>query len=635
MNSLNFKLIFSPDGTAKEAVTGWESGEAKGLPYCETTYMDVKISVLFPKNGETYIKIFNGNQEPVVGFWGIEFPWEYKEGNYTLVPALFYNGNEQNFLNPIPLIKLPETPVFNASFSSSSFPAVLYKNGNKATSYVISHKSIAGWNGVELDAEQNTLTFYTPAKEPNIYRFKAFKGFGRKPYSLEPGSILSIRLEQAQFDCENVTDLFDFYFDKTIRTPHYKATNAPKLPEKEGIEIVRDWVYNRHCFFNENGEPMMLNAFTNVENPTPGIVARNVGWNTMIGWCSGSMTALPLLHFGGKYRDFAVKYLDFLATHGDSPSGVKYCVYDGYTWLDREHPKFIPQYYDHVRFYGDYIYYLGKAIRFEQEQGHTHESWNKDFRKGIDILLEIWEREHDFGIYWNLEGEKVDVYHKGTCAGAFALLALAEGLLHFKDDKKLEETFRSACKVYYDRCVVIGRCNGGPCDIREADDSESAGALTDALVQNYKLFETEENLKMALDAAKIFVTWVINYAPRMPEGSMFENISVMGGVIANIQNRHVGPGLCTNSVRFLYDLGKISKDERWIDLYYLVKAAAINCITTYDGEFYDRAHSPFIKGMLSEQINLGDSLGTPGESWRVSASWPATAVLLGYIDDPS
>ena len=66
-----------------------------------------------------------------------------------------------------------------------------------------------------------------------------------------------------------------------------------------------------------------------------------------------------------------------------------------------------------------------------------------------------------------------------------------------------------------------------------------------------------------------------------------------------------------------------------------MKAAAINCITTYDGEFYDRAHSPFIKGMLSEQINMGDSLGTPGESWRVSASWPATAVLLGYIDDPS
>ena len=105
------------------------------------------------------------------------------------------------------------------------------------------------------------------------------------------------------------------------------------------------------------------------------------------------------------------------------------------------------------------------------------------------------------------------------------------------------------------------------------------------------------------------------------------------GIIANIQNRHIGPGICTNSARFLYDLGTLSGDDRWIDLYYDIKSAAINCITTYDGEFYGTSpNEPFAKGMLSEQINLGDSLNVPGETWRVSASWPATAVMLGYVD---
>ena len=53
--------------------------------------------------------------------------------------------------------------------------------------------------------------------------------------------------------------------------------------------------------------------------------------------------------------------------------------------------------------------------------------------------------------------------------------------LIFSPDGIVKETFKDACKVYYDRCVVTGRCFGGPGDIMEADDSESAGALTDAL----------------------------------------------------------------------------------------------------------------------------------------------------------
>ena len=42
----------------------------------------------------------------------------------------------------------------------------------------------------------------------------------------------------------------------------------------------------------------------------------------------------------------------------------------------------------------------------------------------------------------------------------------------------------------------------------------------------------------------------------------------------------------------------------------------------------------FVEGMLSEQINITDALSHPGETWRVSASWPATSVLLGWCDSP-
>ena len=117
--------------------------------------------------------------------------------------------------------------------------------------------------------------------------------------------------------------------------------------------------------------------------------------------------------------------------------------------------------------------------------------------------------------------------------------------------------------------------------------------------------------------------------------SLNEGLNVCGGVIANVQNRHIGPGICTNSARFIYDLGEITGDNRWKELYYNIKNAAINCITLFDGEFCDTTPDlPFYKGMLTEQINITDALRPAGTAWRVSACWPATSVLLGWFDKP-
>lgn len=631
MKELHFNIIFSPDGVSEETVSSWTQGETGGLPYWEAQHRGVRISAIPCRSGGRYVRIFNVGDTAVTGFWGVRFPWTFDKSSYTMVPALFYNGNQHQLCHTIPMLKLPEAGVFHSSFCSASYPAVLYKHENVGKSYVVSHQSIAGWNGFELDATRGTLTFYAPAKEPNVYAYRGFRGIARKPYTLEPQSIITIRIDEDEFPCEEITDLYDFYWNNTIRKEYYASKNTPKISEEAGAQLVRDWIYGRHCFFSDKGEPILANAFTEVENPTPRI-HDYAEWNTMIGWCSGSMTALPLLYFGEKYRDFAVKYLDFISTQGNSRSGVKYPVYDGNVWMTKDHPQYAKDGYDHLRFYCEYLYYLGICIRYEKKGGHVHPTWESEFERGVEILLDIWEREKDFGLYWDLSGERVRVYRKGSGAGAFALLALGEALLHFREEA-LVHAFQSACLFYYERCVKSGRCNGGPADIIEADDSESIAALSNALVQCYKIFGGEQNLKMATHACRLFCSWVVNYAPKMPYGTLFENVCVKGGVIANIQNRHIGPGICTNSARFLYDLGKLSGDDRWIALYNDVKAAAINCITTYDGEFYGTSpNEPFMRGMLSEQINMGDSLNIPGETWRVSASWPATAILLGYVD---
>ena len=633
IHDLLFDVIFTtPDGT-ETALDGWTRGESMGFPYYEAALGDLKFYVQAHKANLWYLKVVNAGSAPVTGFAGIRFPWTHKEDGFTLIPGIYYDGNYHEYQKTIPVIHMPEKPRFAASLSAATFPAVLVKDGCQGFHYAMSPTSLAGWNGVELDAARGSLTIYAPAREDNYYKHTRFSEFNRPAYTWEPGMVVCVRFSREEFDCTTIPELFDYHWEKAIRSSLYPAFNTPKLPEAEAASMVRDWVFRKHCVITDKGEPMILNAFTDIEEEWPH--SGMAEWNIMIGWCCGTMTALPLLKFGGEYRRFALKFLDFLTTHGNSHSGVKYAVYDGNAWMDQHHPEFHIG-YTHCRFYSDYLYYLGRAIRFEKEaNGAFHPSWETEFVKGLEILTGLWEREQDFGMYWNLEGESVTLNRPGTCAGAFSLLALAEGCRQYPENARLTACFRQACSSYYEKFVLTGRSYAGPVDIWEADDSESIAALTDALVQQYQLFGGEDNLKRALDAAKLFATWCVNYQPAFPGGSTLEGINVCGGVVANVMNRHIGPGICTNSARFVYDLGQITGDKRWTELYFRIKAAAINCTSTYDGEFCGNSfRENFAKGMLSEQINMTNALNAAGETWRVSASWPSTAVLLGWFDTP-
>ena len=167
----------------------------------------------------------------------------------------------------------------------------------------------------------------------------------------------------------------------------------------------------------------------------------------------------------------------------------------------------------------------------------------------------------------------------------------------------------------------------------DADDSESIAALTDALVHLYYITKEESHKEMAIKAGHLFTSWVLCYRPNFPGGTVTEGMNVCGGVLANVQNRHVGPGICTNSARFTHELAQITGDDRWEELYNQINAAAINCVPLYTGEFWGWNFSePFGAGMVTEQINVTDAIGKAGEPGYASASWPATAVLLGYWD---
>ena len=629
---LPFDVVFCSDYKTEAVIDGWEQAEAEGYTYYQTQRGSLCFFLLEHIDGQMYLKVFNSGDEEVSGFVGVRFPWRHGDDCYTLIPAIYYDGNGGETYE-IPKISLPEIPKFSASVSAVSYPTVIAKDGARGYAYDFSPTSFAGWNGIELDAERSTFTIFAPAKEEKIYECGNFRDNSRPAFTWRKFSTVCIRFRRSEFDCPEVKSVFDYHWNTAIRNERYPAANAPKLAENEGVSLVRDWVYDMHMLITPKDEPLILTAFMDPNNRWPSPVCAE--WGIQIGWSSGTLTALPMLKFGGKYREFALRYFDFISTNGNSPSGVKYSVYDGDKWMTPDHPEFHNRDYNHIRFWGDHLYYLGRAITFEREAGNEHPLWVEEFRRGVDIIKDVWRREHDFGYSWNIEGERVEMKRRGTTVGAYCLLALSEAVSLYPDEADLRGIFEEACAHYYNKWVLRGHTCGGPTDILDADDSESCATLANALVRQYQLLGGEDKLTMATDACKMFATWVVNYQPAFPGGSMFEGINVCGGVIANVQNRHIGPGICVNSARFLYDIGEITGDTRFCDLYYRIKHAAINMMSSYTGEFFGLTFdSPFMKGMLSEQINITDALNPAGETWKVSACWPASAVLMGWFDTP-
>jgi hypothetical protein len=132
-------------------------------------------------------------------------------------------------------------------------------------------------------------------------------------------------------------------------------------------------------------------------------------------------------------------------------------------------------------------------------------------------------------------------------------------------------------------------------------------------------------------AADLFTTWTVSYNGRFPSGSLLDalGIETVGGVLANAQNHHIGPGSCTSSSGSLLRLYRYTGNVRYLRLLQDI-ATSLQQYVSYP----DHAVGGLRTGMITEQINLTDALGEPGEIWEVSASWPQYALLLTYADVP-
>ena len=535
------------------------------------------LTVLPKSDGRWFAGVVWSGDHDVELHLGARLAVDFGDDAFTLIPGACYNGNTGLPIKDIPTLQggRMELP-----WSEAAAPVILHADGRgNGVAFSGAPCCQQGWCGGVVDRHDGSVWHFAPVLAARRYRHARWDDMPRPPARLRKGETLSTWFRVDRFPARGASDLLTRHVDGYRAVPGYGHTVAPKASLEQAARLVGDWMLKQHRV-ELGGRPCLLNAFAPASSLRPGDAGFPLDWLQITGWCGGPMTARGFLALGGEHAAYAVANLDFLAREAPGPHGLARAVFDGAKWHDR-----LGYSKDgcSIRMPADFSLWMLRAARAEEAAGRPRPAWKASARLGLEAMCRLWEKHGEFGYSWDWSKPEPVLMRRGSTAGAFALLAIAEGLREWPADPLFLRVARAAAAQLAEHAYA-GRSRGGPLDIEMADDSESAAALTEALLTLSKLLNEPALLDAAVAAARLFASWVLGWTPPFPPGSALDGVNVCGGVIANVQNRHVGPGICVSSARFLYELAEATGDARWRQTYHDILAAAINCLPMADGE---------------------------------------------------
>ena len=310
---------------------------------------------------------------------------------------------------------------------------------------------------------------------------------------------------------------------------------------------------------------------------------------------------------------------------GLSPSGLFWSIFANGLWDPARNNI---GGWQHMRMPADATFYFLKSIALERSRGFAHPDWEMAAVSNLDAFTRLWREHRDFG--HKVDRNTLAIVDPGTAAGALCIGSLALGA-HLPRGKEYLSVARESSKAFYEQFVRAGWIVAGPLDIPHAPDSESVTALLESYVTMYEVTRDRQYLKYAQETARQLSTWIVAYNATFPQGTFCKQAGIqsVGGVLANSQNHHIGPSFCTNSGSALLRLYQHTGDTLSLRLLEDVISGLPQYVST--------GKEPFKlgPGMVSEQFNMTDELGSRGEMGWVCASWPETCVALSYGEVPS
>jgi hypothetical protein len=551
------------------------------------------------------------------------------EETYVLMPGLLYDGNR---LTRAPL-EIPQlaaaqdfqvdTPIFTLSIPIAAF---LERSTGKTLMILTEPTTaldISGFSCVSRK-DDHRISVMAPCYREKHFQHNHYTPEAPKGAAVAEGTSFNVAVTYFAMQCADVIGLFDALQPvRQMVRAEFKRTN--KLPLSEAATLVED-NFNSRMWADGPENQFYINAMKpDYEITKSGVAGLTPGWQLQVGWCAGAITGYGLLKIGdGLSCTRARKMMDRIAG-GLSPSGLFWSIYANGAWDPARNNS---GGWQHMRMPADATFYFLKAIALERVRGFEHPEWEKAAVSNLDAFTRLWREHQDFG--HKVDRNTLAIVDPGTAAGALCIGGLALGA-PLPRGKEYLTVARESSDAFYERFVRTGWIGGGPLDIPNAPDSESVTALLESYLTLYEVTGDRLYLKCARETARHLSTWIVAYNATFPEGTFCEKAGIqsVGGVLANSQNHHIGPSFCTNSGSALLRLYQYTGDTLSLRLLEDVISGLPQYVST--------GKKPFSlgPGMVSEQFNMTDELGSRGDMGWVCASWPETCVVLSYGEVPS
>lgn len=588
-----------------------------------------------------------------------DLPFIANENDYVFFPACCYDGNRFDVNKKMyPPLFTPEEASVNMPVTITDVPR-LEKDGDgiiEVTTGDVSVPCIGIWS----KKEKKAVLFYTIQEVKKINLGLSYKkgkicvsvpkmrihGMYRWPYmrACQDKGIDFLKHEKVEipfriyeFDCENIKAFYHKFFE--TRKCMGMSMDVPDIKDaKEIFEVLRDKM-NKYNWRKRGG-------FYGTEVLEKGIMS----WQP--GWIGGGMYTYALMRLGGNLEwERGMSTLHHLFRQQTeagffyescNETGVPTREIFGYDWTTDWHM---------VRKSADILYYL--FMHFDlivEERKLIPKEFEEGAKKLADAFVRLWKKYKQFGQFVNLITG--DIIVGGTSSGVIASAGLARAAVYFNEPQYMKIAEESA--DYYCRCVEEeGYTVGGPGEILQCPDSESAFALLETTVTLYQIKREKKWLDYSMFLAEFCSSWVVAYNYLFPEGSEFArlNMKTTGCVFANIQNKHAAPGICTFSGYSLYHLYEWTKNEKYLELfrditntvhqYMSTEARPIFCwdvpkdaTLMQDGQEQRIEREKQPSGFMCERVNMSDweTMRCVGGVFPGSCCWCESVNLLILAD---
>jgi len=359
------------------------------------------------------------------------------------------------------------------------------------------------------------------------------------------------------------------------------------------------------------------------------------------GWIGGGMVNYPLLVQGtAESISHSRRHLDWICTEALAPSGFfKGMLREG-KWEDDAFGHSSGTRWHMTRKSADLLLFLLKQINWVNQHPSASGStpapaaWLNAARACADAFNRLWVKEKQIGQFVNEDTGDLIVGGSDSAAILPAALTLAACVLDHPAYESLAET---TAEYFWEKFARQGYTTGGPGEILSAPDSESAFGLLESFVARWEATGQAHWLARAESAAAYCATWCVSYDFVYPVKSTFASMqmSSTGTVIANAQNKHSSPGICTLSGDSLFRLYRATGNTFYLHLLREIATALPQYVSREDRPVLARhGGSAMPSGWICERVNLSDWLEPVGEIFNGSC-WCEVSLLLTALELPT